>query len=177
MHYKYFMLSKLVTKNLAKLDVNLEQEFIEEIKNSKSYIWISADGMPDGSIGFIKKSTNAGFFTAKLKRFPTIVAAINRLYPTVNIKNSYVTKLMPRYVMKMHIDKNRNTAILAPLGANKGELVHEMYGIKFNTHVYTGPALARVDVLHSATNTSDEIRYALTLEVPGSFKENTKIYN
>jgi len=170
------MFGTLLTKNLTPLASTLEDAFLEEIKNSKSYYWITADGMPDGSIGFMKDREGAGFFTARLKRFPKIVEVIKQLYPHVNVNNSYVTKMLPRYVMKMHIDKNRDTAILIPLGSNKGQLTHAMYGFKFNTHTYTGPTLARVDIPHSANNSSDEIRYALTLETPGTFKENTKIY-
>ena len=171
------MLSNLLIKNISKLDSELEEAFITDIKNSKSYIWITADGLSDGTIGFIKNKPDAGFFTAKLKRFQNIIKTVNKLYPTVNINNSYVTKLMPHYIMKTHIDKNRTTAILIPLGCNKGILTHSLYGIQINTHIYDGPTLARVDIPHSATNTSNEIRYALTLEVPGTFKENSKIYS
>lgn len=171
------MFSNLLTYNLKPISPALEEDFIMDIKNGRQSMWIAADGMPDGSIGFIRDKGNAGFLTAKLKRFPNIVTMISQLYPNVNIDNSYVTQLKPRYVMKMHIDKNRDTAILLPLGSNKGELTHSLFGIKFNTHVYTGPALARVDVPHSASNTSDEIRYALTLEVPGSFRENVNFYS
>lgn len=170
------MFGALLIKNLTPLDSAIEDAFLAEIKNSKSYYWITADGMPDGSIGFMKDREGAGFFTARLKRFPKIVNVIKQLYPQVNINNSYVTKMLPRYVMKMHIDKNRDTAILIPLGSNKGQLNHAIYGIKINKHIYTGPALARVDIPHSADNTSDDIRYALTLETPGTFKENVKIY-
>lgn len=171
------MFSNFLIKKLKPLNPLLEQEFIYDIKNSKPYIWIAADGMSDGTIGFMKDRGNAGFLTAKLKRFPNIVQVIRELYPNVNINNSYVTKLMPRYEMKTHIDKNRETAILVPLGENKGTISHSIYGFRINTHTYTGPALARVDIPHSANNTSDEIRYALTLEAPGSFKENINSYS
>lgn len=164
-----------LTKDIGKLTTDMEEMFVEELRGGKTYFWITADGRSDGTIGFLKTKTNPGFFTAKLKRFPKIVEAIKKMYPTVNIDNSYATKLMPRYVMKMHVDKNRDTAILIPLGSNKGTLSH-LLDDKLTEHVYTGPALARVDIPHSASNTSDEIRYALTLEVPGSFEENLKIY-
>jgi len=171
------MFENLFTHNLKPLDPLIEENFIMDIKNSRQSMWIAADGMPDGTIGFVRDKTNAGFVTAKLKRFPNIVEEVLQHFPNVNIDNSYVTQLKPRYVMKMHIDKNRDTAILVPLGENKGELKHSLFGFNVHTHVYTGPALARVDVPHSATNTSDEIRYALTLEVPGKFRENVNFYN
>lgn len=171
------MFGYLLTHNLKPIDPVLEENFISEIKNGRQSIWIAADGMADGSIGFIKDRGNAGFLTAKLKRFPNIVNEVSKLFPNVNINNSYVTQLKPRYVMKTHIDKNRDTAILVPLGTNKGELTHSLFGFNINTHIYSGPALARVDIPHSASNTSDEIRYALTLEVPGKFKENINFYN
>lgn len=171
------MFGNLLTHNLKALDPMIEERFILDIKNSRSTMWIAADGMQDGSIGFMKDKGNAGFVTAKLKRFPNIVKEILKYFPNVNVGNSYVTQLKPRYVMKTHIDKNRSTAILMPLGANKGELTHSLFGVRINTHVYTGPALARVDIPHSASNTSDEVRYALTLEIPGSFKENISFYS
>lgn len=171
------MFGNLLTYNLKPIDSVVEDDFITDIKNSRNSIWIAADGMSDGTIGFVRDKGNAGFLTAKLKRFPNIVTMIRQLYPNVNIDNSYVTQLKPRYVMKMHTDKNRDTAILLPLGLNKGELTHSLLGFKFNTHVYAGPTLARVDIPHSASNTSDEIRYALTLEVPGSFRENVSFYS
>ena len=167
----------MLTKNLTKLDPKIEDMFLQEIKNGKSYYWITADGMPDGTIGFMKNKVDAGFFTARLKRFPKIVEVIKELYRKVNINNSYVTRMLPRYVMKMHIDKNRDTAILIPLGSNKGSITHEVDGVAVGTHIYSGPALARVDIMHSASNTSDEIRYALTLEAPGTFEENLTVYN
>jgi len=170
------MFSKSFIKPLSLIDYHIEQDFIDEIKDAKKSAWMTAVQHKDGSIDFVKDKPNAGFFTARLKKFPNIVKMISNVYPDVVIEHSYVTKLLPGYRMLPHIDKNRDTAILIPLGDNKGEIEFRVLGFKIHTHQYNGPTLARVDIVHSANNTSDEIRYALTLEVPGTFKENLDKY-
>jgi hypothetical protein len=71
-----------------------------------------------------------------------------------------------------HKDANRETALIIPLGKNKGRISYYLFGHKFITHTYTGPLLSRVDVNHSAENDSEEIRYSITLEMPGSYLSN-----
>lgn len=137
---------------------------------------MTANQNADGSITFIHDKPDAGFFIARLKKFPNIVRQVLDLFPEVVIENSYATKLMPGYNMLSHVDKNRTTAIIVPLGLNKGELVHKIFGFTVNTHLYTSPTLSRVDVHHGANNNSDQIRYALTVEVPGTFYQNYSKY-
>lgn len=170
------MLSSLFFKPLKSLPIEVEQSFTEEIVNSRKSIWLSARQHDGGSIDFVKENTESGFYTARLKRFPNIVQYLRLHYPDVVIEHSYVTKLLPGYHMKPHIDKNRDTAILMPLGTNKGEIEFYQFGIKIHTHEYNSPIIARVDKVHGANNTSDDIRYALTLEVSGLFKENKDKY-
>jgi hypothetical protein len=79
---------------------------------------------------------------------------------------------MPGYHMVPHIDANRKTALIIPLGSNKGKLSYYVFGKKIITHTYTGPLLSRVDVHHSAENDSLDIRYSITLEIPGSYWAN-----
>jgi len=74
--------------------------------------------------------------------------------------------------MVPHIDANRQTALIVPLGNNKGRLSYYFFGKKVITHTYTGPLLSRVDLNHSAENDSPNIRYSITLEIPGSFLSN-----
>jgi hypothetical protein len=71
-----------------------------------------------------------------------------------------------------HVDANRKTAIILPLGENKGKLSYFIFNKKIITHKYTGPLLSRVDMFHSAENDSDNIRYSITLEVPGTYFQN-----
>jgi hypothetical protein len=59
-----------------------------------------------------------------------------------------------------------------PLGHNKGKLSYYVMGKKILTHVYTGPVLSKVNWYHSAENDSVDIRYSITLEIPGSFLSN-----
>lgn len=171
------MLSSLFFKPLQSLPYQIEVAFIDEIKNARKSVWLSARQHEDGSIDFVKENTESGFLTSRLKRFPNIVKYLNLHYPDVVVENSYVTMLLPGYHMKPHIDKNRETAILMPLGFNKGEIEFYQFGYKLHTHQYNSPILARVDKVHGANNTSDDIRYALTLEVAGTFKENKAKYN
>lgn len=172
------MFSTSFFKTITPISPMIEQTFIEEIESVNSKVWFSALQHPDGSIDFVKNNPNSGFYTATLRRFPNIVNYISQQYPDVVIKNSYVTKMLPGYCMKPHIDKNRDTVILMPLGENKGEIDFYILNFKCHTHVYTCPILARVDKLHAANNTStDTIRYALTLEIPGTYNENKHKYN
>lgn len=166
------MLSSLFLKPLQAIPHEVESSFIEEITSARKTVWLSALQHDDGSIDFVKENTNSGFFTARLKRFPNIVKYLILHYPNINIENSYVTRLLPGYHMKPHIDKNRDTAILMPLGENKGEIDFYQFGFKIHKHIYNSPILARVDKVHGANNTSTTDRYALTLEVVGTFKEN-----
>lgn len=170
------MFSRFLIKPLTSLKPEIENVFLEDLKNSKRSAWMTANQSSDGSITFLHDKPDAGFFIARLKKFPKIVEIVSSLYPEVVVENSYATKLLPGYSMLPHIDKNRTTAIVIPLGSNKGELVHKIFGITVNTHIYTSPSLTRVDVNHGANNTSDQIRYALTIEVPGTYYQNYSKY-
>ena len=166
------MFSKLFCKPLS--GSVPEDEFLSEIALSKKNIWWTAINNPDGSLTFVKNKPGAQFFMASLDKFPAIEKRVKELYPDVVVKNSYVTKCMPGYHMIPHKDANRYTAIIMPLGNNKGRISFYMFGIKVYTHTYTGPTLTRVDVEHSAENDSADIRYSITIEVPGSYFENFK---
>jgi len=170
------MFSKFILKEIEGVGTERELSFLDTIKNSKNVVWVTAVMSSNGSIQFVKDKQGAGFFTAKLKKFPSIVEEISKQYPDVVVENSYVTKLTPNYNMLPHIDKNRKTAILMPLGKNKGEIVYSVCGIPVHTHVYRGPIISRVDITHGANNTSDSIRYALTLELPGTLADNRTKY-
>jgi hypothetical protein len=74
--------------------------------------------------------------------------------------------------MEKHIDANRETAIIIPLGSNKGILNFYYKNILISRCRYKGPILSRVDVVHSAVNTSDEVRYSVSIEIPGSYSFN-----
>ena len=78
--------------------------------------------------------------------------------------------------MVPHIDPNRTTAIIIPLGNNKGKISFYFKKFKLFTYTYKSPTLTRVNILHSAENDSDQIRYSVTLEVPGSYWTNVIKY-
>ena len=158
-------------KKLNSIDSNLESEFLSEVLSTKS-VWFTAKNLDDGSLEFVLNKPNGQFYMSRLTRFTNLVGKIAELYPEANLKNSYITKCMPGYHMIPHIDANRKTAIIIPLSSNKGKLSYYVFGKKIITHTYTGPLLSRVDRYHSAENNSPDIRYSITLEIPGSFLSN-----
>lgn len=151
---------------------DFDQDWLSQIASSTEKIWWTAKNNADGSLIFVKNKPNARFYMAKLHHFPNIVDKILEQYPYAMIKNSYVTKCFPGHHMVPHIDPNRTTAIIVPLGNNKGKLSYYLWNKKIMTHAYKGPVLSRVNWMHSAENDSDQIRYGLTLEVPGSYLSN-----
>jgi hypothetical protein len=161
----------LFFKKLKPLDLQLEKSFLSEILSTKS-VWFTAKNNEDGSLEFVLNKPDGQFYMSRLTKFTNLLNKVTELYPGVNPKNSYVTKCYPGYHMVPHKDANRETAIIVPLGSNKGQLSYYVFGKKILTHTYTGPLLSRVDWNHSAENDSPDIRYSITLEIPGSFVSN-----
>ena len=161
----------LFFKKLKPIGLPVEEEFLSEILNTKA-AWFTAKNNEDGSLEFVLNKPNGQFYMARLTKFTNLLAKVTELYPGLNPTNSYVTKCFPGYHMVPHKDANRETALIIPLGANKGKLSYYLFGRKIITHTYKGPLLSRVDCYHSAENDSLDIRYSLTLEMPGSFLSN-----
>ena len=161
----------ILFKNLKPIDSSLEDEFLAEILSTKA-AWFTAKNNKDGSLEFVLNKPNGQFYMARLTKFKNLLTKVTELYPGLNPTNSYVTKCFPGYHMVPHKDANRETALIIPLGSNKGKLSYYILGKKIITHTYTGPLLSRVNWYHSAENDSPNIRYSLTLEMPGSFLSN-----
>ena len=158
---------------LKKLNFQIdEQSCYDEIANKGRAVWFTAKNNPDGSLEFVKDKEGCQFYLGRLSKFPVTLSEVKKYIPDVNIENSYVTKCFPGYSMIPHKDANRSTAIIMPLGDNKGKIDFFLFGKKVHTHIYTGPTLTRVDVDHSAVNASDSIRYSVTVEVPNSYLKN-----
>jgi hypothetical protein len=158
-------------KQLKKLEESVEQSFLHEVLNTKT-VWFTAVNLPNGGLEFVRDKPGAQFFMARLTKFQQLSKIISEKYPSANLENSYVTRCFPGYHMIPHIDANRQTALIVPLGTNKGKLSYYFFGKKLISHTYTGPLLSRVDLYHSAENDSPDIRYSITLEIPGSFITN-----
>lgn len=156
---------------IKNFDSALEEEFLNEILTTKA-VWFTAVNHDDGSLTFVKDKPDAKFYMARLTKFKNLSKIISKLYPTANQENSYVTKCLPGYHMIPHKDANRETALIIPLGNNKGKLSYYFFGKKVITHNYKKPLLSRVDLFHSAENDSDQVRYSITLELPGSYFSN-----
>lgn len=165
------MLDFLFFKKLNSISLDDETMFLDEIQSSKP-LWMTANQKDDKNIDFIKDKPNAGFFICRLKRFPKTVERLVELFPNANIDNSYITKLLPGYRMLPHKDKNRYVAAIIPLGNNKGEINYYVFNKIVCHHEYDGPILSRVDVDHSAYNSSNTERLSITLEIKGSYFEN-----
>ena len=163
------MLQNIFCKPLKDPDPNFD--YMEEI-NSTKVIWWTAVDNPDGSLTFVKNKPDAKFFMTRITSFPGILERMKSLYPNMVTETSYVTKYMPGYKMIPHIDANRSTAIITPIGNNKGNLSFYVSNKKVYTHVYQGPVLARISATHSAENTSENIRYSITIGMPGSYWSN-----
>ena len=166
----------ILFKKLKPINPVLEDEFLAEIQSTKA-AWFTAKNNEDGSLEFVLNKPNGQFYMARLTKFTNLLAKVTEFYPGLNPTNSYVTKCFPGYHMVPHKDANRETALIIPLGNNKGKLSYYILGKKIITHTYTGPLLSRVDWYHSAENNSPDIRYSLTLEMPGSFLSNYFKYN
>lgn len=161
------MFSKIFCKEVSPIDC--EDEFLNLVKAAGEKIWWTAVNNPDGSLTFVKTKPNAGFFMARITKFPKIAEKIREMYPTVVLENSYITKTLPGYHMIPHVDANRTTALIIPLGQNKGKISFYYRDKKVYTHSYQQPTLTRVSVLHSAENDSSENRYSITIELSGSY--------
>lgn len=161
----------LFYKHLEALSIP-EDDFLTEITDSGKKIWFTAKKNESNGLNFVKSKTNAGFYLSKLKNFPNISRFISDHIKNANLDNSYVTRCHPRYIMEKHIDANRKTAIIIPLGSAKGILNFYCRDFLISRCAYQGPTLCRVDVVHSAINTSDEYRYSITVEIAGSYLYN-----
>lgn len=164
------MLSFLFLKELEfQID---EQACYDEIVSKGRSVWFTAKNNPDGSLEFVKDKEGCQFYLGRLSKFPVTLSEVLKYIPDVNVENSYVTKCLPGYSMIPHKDANRSTAVIMPLGNNKGLIEFFMFGKKIHSHMYAGPTLTRVDVNHSAVNVSDAIRYSITVEIPNSYLHN-----
>ena len=164
------MYDKIFCKDLPEL--GCEADMLNEVLEAGDMIWWTARNNSDNTLTFVKDKPNGGFYLSRLKRFPGIIKSILSRFPDAIIENSYVTKCLPNYNMVPHIDPGRHIAIIIPLSENKGKISFYAKGFKLYTHTYTGPAMTRVDIMHSAENSSDETRYAITIEVPGGYFHN-----
>jgi hypothetical protein len=161
----------ILFKKLKNLNPQVEEDLLSEILSTKA-VWFTAKNNKDGSLEFVLDKPDGQFYMSRLTKFTNLLETVKELYPGVNPKNSYVTKCFPGYHMVPHKDANRETALIIPLGNNKGKLSYYILGKKLITHTYTGPLLSRVNWYHSAENDSSDIRYSITLEMPGSFLSN-----
>lgn len=164
------MFSKLFLKPL---DIHINEDVcLNEIKSKGRSVWFTARNNPDGSLDFVKDKEDCQFYLGRIKKFPNTLAEVLKVVPDLIVENSYITNCFPGYSMIPHIDAGRKTAIIIPLGDNKGEISFYMFGKKVHTHKYTGATMTRVDVEHSASNTSDQTRYSITVEIPGAYLKN-----
>ena len=165
------MISYLFAKQL---DYNIDEDICyNEIISAPRKFWFTAKNKEDGKLQFVGDKEDCQFYVAKIAKFPNTLNEILKYIPDVMVKNSYVTKCAPGYSMEPHIDPNRETAIIIPLGSNKGNISFFYRGSRIYTYAYKGPTLTRVGIYHSATNPSvTDYRYGITVEVPGSYLAN-----
>ena len=165
------MISYLFAKHL---DYNIDEDICyNEIVSAPRKFWFTAKNKEDGKLQFVGDKEDCQFYVAKIAKFPNTLNEILKYIPDVMVKNSYVTKCAPGYSMEPHIDPNRETAIIIPLGSNKGDISFFYRRARIYTYTYKGPTLTRVGVYHSATNPSTtDYRYGITVEVPGSYLAN-----
>ncbi len=156
------------------LNYNINEDLCyNEISSAPRKYWFTAKNEDDGSLKFVSDKEDCQFYVARITKFPDTLNEVLKFVPDIMIKNSYVTKCAPGYSMEPHIDPNRETAIIIPLGNNKGDISFYYGGKKVYTYDYKGPTLTRVGINHSATNPSTtDYRYGITVEVPGSYLAN-----
>ena len=161
-----------------KISSKINEEFaLNEILSCRKNVWWGAsDEYKNGTPVFNKGNAHTKFFMSRIENFPELTKELVKLYPQMVIKNSYVTKCKPWYQMIPHIDKGRETAIIMPLGKNKGQLYFYQDSEVIQTVNYTSPILANVSKMHSALNNSDTDRYSITIEVSGPYYLNLVRY-
>jgi hypothetical protein len=157
-------------KHLKKFSIP-EDIFLNEILES-DVAWFTAKNQEGYNLNFVKDKTNGNFYLSRLKNFPKICSFVEQHIKNAIVKNSYVTKCSPHYAMEKHIDTNRQTAIIMPLGPNKGILNFYIKDFNISSCNYKGPTLSRVNIVHSAVNNSDDYRYSITVEIQGSYFQN-----
>jgi hypothetical protein len=175
-NFNYKGIIMIFYKHLSKFSFP-ENEFLEDILNSNKRLWFTAKTEKNYELKFVRDKKDCEFYLARIKNFPRILRSVCYYIPDTIIENSYVTKCSPGRAMEKHIDPNRKTAIVIPLGKNKGILNYYYKNFKISTCEYKGPTLTRVDMIHSAVNTSEEYRYSITIEIPGSYFKNFFKYN
>lgn len=158
---------------LKPLGISIDEvSCLKEIESKGRAVWFTAKNNADGSLDFVKDKEDCQFYLGRIKKFPNTLAEVQKVIPDLIVENSYVTKCFPGYTMIPHIDAGRKTAIIIPLGDNKGNISFYLAGKKVHTHTYHGATMTRVDVMHSAENPSDKIRYSITVEIPGAYLRN-----
>lgn len=158
---------------IKELNFKIDEELCyNEISNAANSVWISTVATENDGFEFIREKSNSNFFVGKLHRFPKTLLEIQNQNIEFNLEKSYITKCNPRYISTLHIDKGRNSAIIIPIGRNKGEIIFKPADDIEYRHTYTGPTLTKVDIPHGPINTSDSIRYSITLDIPGDYAEN-----
>ena len=120
-----------------------------------------------GHINFDYKgaSTNCKMYSAFLSDYwPLLLAVEPRLSQfNPNLKKSWIVKMESGGGIFPHIDYQRNSSTVIPLGDNKGKVgFHLHYTLPpFISFKYLGPTIIRTNITHSAYNTSNEDRYTL----------------
>lgn len=158
---------------IKELNFKIDEDLCyDEISNASDSVWISTLATGKDGFEFTRDKTNCNFFVGKLYRFPKTLQEIKNQNIEFNLEKSYITRCNPRYISTLHIDKGRTSAIIIPIGQNKGEIVFKLSNDFEYKHTYTGPTLTKVDIPHGPINTSDSIRYSITLDIPGDYTEN-----
>jgi hypothetical protein len=129
--------------------------------------WVITRKNKWGHINFDYKgtSTNCKMYSAFLSDYwPLLLSVEPRLSQfNPNLKKSWIVKMGPGGGIFPHIDYQRNSSTVIPLGDNKGNVgFHLHYSLpSFISFKYLGPTIIRTNITHSAYNTSNEDRYTL----------------
>ena len=129
--------------------------------------WVITRKNKWGHINFDYKGdeTNCKMYSAFLSDYWDLLLAVEPrlLQLNPNLKKSWITKMEPGGGIFPHIDHERTSSTVIPLGSNKGKVGFHLHYtlppvISYN---YRGPTIIRTNITHSAYNTSNEDRYTL----------------
>lgn len=147
----------------------MDEQHLIQVLEEEHRGWFGMSVDPDDQkLRILRKHSDGDYWG---KSWPLVA---KKLLPYIDLsgidfdpERSLVGRTGPGGYAGPHVDRNRNLALIIPLGNNKGQLTFHTPWLKipFWRHRYTGPAIIRSNIFHSMRNDSDRPRYAIQLHI------------
>ena len=152
-----------------KIKINCDDDallkIITKITDWTPWVITRKDKLGHINFNYNGEQTNCGMYSAFLSDYWDLLLSVSpdleKFKP--NLKKSWITKTIPNGGIFPHIDYQRRSSTLLPLGKNKGVVnYHFHYSLPpFCTIKYKGPTRIRTNITHSSINKSTEPRFVL----------------